>query len=253
MKQEIETDDVAIRTCAVTNKACSSDNSCSHVCSVSEKECESNTNCDGGEDKCTPQECKKEIVACSLFTRTENVRRYCDVTDEESPMCIASMANTSFKDGVTIVRQTAGNPKDKSNPNLWNKDGKCGLGFATKNDASVAWCDNDELRMQNITPDTQTKLDLSNDFFSSKDSRCEGTWVSQLCQRTMPPTFEAVPFDFYTIQTTLPVCHTPATEEDCMLYANIHDLDYQSNDGGTACKVSVPEDFSQNALSVKWE
>ena len=113
VKDVDKTNAVSVKTCDITNKTCSG--SCSKACSISERDCKEDTDCTSNpDDECTDQDCTQEIASCSLFSRTENVRKYCDVTNDDSIMCLRSLDNTSYEEGGKIIRPTAGNPKRDS-------------------------------------------------------------------------------------------------------------------------------------------
>ena len=98
LKDQDKTNAAAVPTqqCSVTGDDCSS-TTCANVCENDpETSCKTDGDCESG--TCQPQTCDSNprLIACTSFTRTENMRRYCDVTGEDSLQCNDSRRNTYF-------------------------------------------------------------------------------------------------------------------------------------------------------------
>ena len=156
------------------------------------------------------QTCNNTIETCKTFSHTINVRRFCDSSSQDSRECRAVAAGTYNKEGEMIMRQTAG--KDGH----WDVKGKCGLGFAYKFDANVDWCG--PLRMTNMYDDYVN---------------CEGTYVSQLCERKMPDELMSKPFKIQSRRLpTVGECRR-SSKDDCEKEATVRGIGFEEKDVGS--------------------
>ena len=243
------------KLCSETNVTCTDDNDCAE-----------NETC-----RDVNQLCFGNIAPqCTTWSRTENVRQYCDTTGEDSLLCSRSRRRTYYKPGVRIARQTPGKYKTtvttntSTNNSDWDDAGKCGLGFATAFDSNIQWCDNDELGMVDAKPDlpglplgktyahrSKTKV-IGGSYFNNIDGiatvECLGNDVSQICEKTFPPTFMAEPFEVTNIVFPRSICANTIDEQRCRKMATNMNITIEDNPGDQydACKIS----FTDNAISI---
>ena len=248
------TDSVSLHTCSLSKRYCDDTTPCAKVCSDDpDTMCADDSDCCAADDSdcestCVEQNCMKNISECSLFSRTENVRNYCDITQDDSKFCTMSWLNTRFKPGEVAIRQTNGKKGH------YDDNGKCGVGFATKYDPKVQWCNNEQLMMKDVSEETRGRIGAS---YAKIGTGCPGAEVSQLCELQLPETFFAKPFDFESIyHAQLEPCFVPVTKQECHLFSRIHELgSNMTSTTGTACKivdihVNDQEEFTGTAA---WE
>lgn len=231
------TDSVSLNTCSLSKRYCDDTTPCAKVCSDDpDKTCAHDSDCCAADDSdcettCVEQDCMKNISECSLFSRTENVRNYCDITQDDSKFCTMSWLNTRFEPGELAIRQTNGKK------GYYDDKGKCGVGFATKYDSDVQWCNNEQLMMKDVSEETRGRISAS---YAKIGTGCPlALEVSQLCELQLPETFFAKPFDFESIyHAQLEPCFVPVTKQECHLFSRIHELgSNMTSTTGTACKI----------------
>ena len=230
------TDSVSLNTCNLSKRYCDDTTPCAKVCSDDpDTMCTDDSDCCAADDSdcettCVEQNCMKNISECSLFSRTENVRNYCDITQDDSKFCTMSWLNTRFEPGELAIRQTNGKKGH------YDDNGKCGVGFATEFDSDVQWCNNEQLMMKDVSEETRGRISAS---YAKFGTGCLAGEVSQLCELQLPETFFAKPFDFESIyHAQLQPCFVPVTKQECHLFSRIHELgSNMTSTTGTACKI----------------
>lgn len=181
--------------------------------------------------KCVPVE-EAPVVTCRSWSRHPGYYAGCSADLDPKDLECDAARTTNFNKVVdALFHRTPGKAFSRESidkgsgarGNFYDVDGKCGLGFAYKNDPDVPWCG---IMGPGWKPEDTSHLSSKNKVGSFSDLHaymkhgCPGNdWVSQPCfkQMTVHRRAELTPFNLS--------CNTESSEEACKNTAKNFDVD----------------------------